>query len=37
MKIEKLQLRDNNSMCAGTFQSLRGRAPAQIRGNIGGM
>jgi hypothetical protein len=34
MKIEKFQLRGNNSLCAGTFQLLRGRAPAQLRGNI---
>jgi hypothetical protein len=31
----KLQLRGNNSVCAGAFQLLRGRAPAQLRGNIG--
>jgi hypothetical protein len=37
MKIEKFQLRGNNSMCAEAFQLLRGRAPAQLRGNIGGM
>jgi hypothetical protein len=34
MKIEKTQLRGNNSVCAGAFQFLRGRAPAQLRGNI---
>jgi hypothetical protein len=34
MKIEKFQLRDNNSVCAGIFELLRGRAPAQRRGNI---
>jgi hypothetical protein len=34
MKIEKLQLRGNNSVCAGAFQLLRGRATAQLRGNI---
>jgi hypothetical protein len=33
MKIEKIQLRGNNSVCAEEFQLLRGRAPAQIRGN----
>jgi hypothetical protein len=31
MKIEKFQLRGNNSVCAGVFQLLRGRAPAQLR------
>jgi hypothetical protein len=36
MKIKKIQLRGNNPFCAGTFQLLRGRAPAQLRGNIGG-
>jgi hypothetical protein len=35
MKTEKFQLRGNNSVCAGAFQLLRGRAPAQLRGNIG--
>jgi hypothetical protein len=35
MKIEKFQLRGNNSVCAGAFQLLRGRAPSQLRGNIG--
>jgi hypothetical protein len=35
MKIEKFQLRGNNSVCAGAFQLLRGRATAQLRGNIG--
>jgi hypothetical protein len=34
MKIEKFQLRGNNSVCAGEFQSLRDRAPAQLKGNI---
>jgi hypothetical protein len=34
MKIEKIQLRGNNSVCAGAFQLLRGRATAQLRGNI---
>jgi hypothetical protein len=34
MQIRKLQLRGNNSVCAGTFQLLRGRASAQLRGNI---
>jgi hypothetical protein len=34
MKVETYQLHGNNSMCAGTFQLLRGRAPAQLRGNI---
>jgi hypothetical protein len=33
MKIEKFQLRDNNSVCAGAFQLLRGHAPAQLRGD----
>jgi hypothetical protein len=32
MKIEKFQLRDN-SVCAGAFHLLLGRAPAQLRGN----
>jgi hypothetical protein len=32
--IRKFQLRGNNSVCAGAFQLLRGRAPAQLRGNI---
>jgi hypothetical protein len=35
MKIKSFQLRGNNSVCAGAFQSLCGRAPAQLRGNIG--
>jgi hypothetical protein len=35
MKIEKFELRGDNSVCAGAFQLLRGRAPAQFRGNIG--
>jgi hypothetical protein len=34
MEIEKFQLRGHNSVCAGAFQSLRGRAPAHLRGNI---
>jgi hypothetical protein len=34
MKIEKFQLRGNSSVCAGAFQLLRGRAPAQLTGNI---
>jgi hypothetical protein len=34
MKTEKFQLRGNNSVCAGAFQLLRGRATAQFRGNI---
>jgi hypothetical protein len=33
MKLEKIQLPDNNSFCAKAFQLLRGRAPAQL-GNI---
>jgi hypothetical protein len=32
-KTEKFQLRVNNSICAGAFQLLRCRAPAQLRGN----
>jgi hypothetical protein len=35
MKSKKFQLRGNNSVCAGAFHLLRGRAPAQLRGNIG--
>jgi hypothetical protein len=35
MKIVQFQLRGNNSLCAGAFQLVRGRAPAQLRGNIG--
>jgi hypothetical protein len=35
MKIENFQLRGNNSLCAGAFQLLHGRAPAQLRGNTG--
>jgi hypothetical protein len=35
MKTEKFQLHGNNSACAATFQLLRGRAPAQLRGKIG--
>jgi hypothetical protein len=34
MKFEEFQLRGNNSVCVGAFQLLRGRAPAQLRGNI---
>jgi hypothetical protein len=34
MKTEKFQLHGNNSLCAAAFQLLRGRAPAQLRGNI---
>jgi hypothetical protein len=34
MKIEKLKVRCSNSVCAGAFQLLRRRAPAQLRGNI---
>jgi hypothetical protein len=34
-KIEKFQLRVNNSVCVGAFQLLRCRAPAQLRGNSG--
>jgi hypothetical protein len=34
MKIENFQLRGNNSVCAGAFHLLRGRAPAQLRGDI---
>jgi hypothetical protein len=33
MKIEKFQLRGKNSVCAGAFQLLRSRAPAQLRRN----
>jgi hypothetical protein len=33
-KIEKFQLRGNNSVCVGAFQLLGSRAPAQRRGNI---
>jgi hypothetical protein len=35
MKIEKFQLRGNSSLCVGALQLLRGRTPAQHRGNIG--
>jgi hypothetical protein len=35
MKTEKYQLRGNNSVCVEAFQLLRGRASAQLRGNIG--
>jgi hypothetical protein len=31
MKSGKFQLRGKNSMCAGAFQSLRGRASAQLK------
>jgi hypothetical protein len=34
MKIEKFQLRGNDSVCSGAFQLLRGRTSAQLRGNI---
>jgi hypothetical protein len=34
MKIEKIQLRGNNSACAGIYQLLRGRSPAHLRDNI---
>jgi hypothetical protein len=34
MKIKNFQQRGNSSVCAGAFQLLRGRAPAQLRGNI---
>jgi hypothetical protein len=30
---KKIQLRGNNSVCAGAFQLLYGRAPAQLREN----
>jgi hypothetical protein len=33
----KFQLRGNNSVCAGAFQLLRGRARPQLRGNIGSL
>jgi hypothetical protein len=36
MKIENFQLRGNNSVCAGAFQLLRDRAPAQLEGNVEG-
>jgi hypothetical protein len=35
MKIEKFQLRGNNSVCAWAFQLPHGRAPLQLRGNNG--
>jgi hypothetical protein len=35
MKIEKFQLRGNNSACAGAFQLLRGRAPSRLWGKSG--
>jgi hypothetical protein len=34
MKIEKYKLRGNNSVCAVSFQLLRCRPPAHVRGNI---
>jgi hypothetical protein len=34
-KIEKFQLRGNNSVCSGAFQFLRDRVRAQLRGNVG--
>jgi hypothetical protein len=34
MKTETFQLHGNSSVCAGAFQLLYGRAPAQLRGNI---
>jgi hypothetical protein len=34
MKFEKFQLRGNNSVYVEAFQLLRGRASAQLRGNI---
>jgi hypothetical protein len=34
MKIEKFLLCGKNSECAAAFQLLRGRATAQLRGNI---
>jgi hypothetical protein len=33
-KIENFRLRSNNLVCAGAFQLLRSRAPAQLRGSI---
>jgi hypothetical protein len=33
MKLEKPQLHGNNSVCAGAFQLLCVRAPAQLKGN----
>jgi hypothetical protein len=35
MKIKKFHMCGNNSVCAGAFQLQCGRAPAQLRGNIG--
>jgi hypothetical protein len=35
MKIEKSQLYGNGSVRAGAFQLLRGRASAQLTGDIG--
>jgi hypothetical protein len=34
VKTENFQLHGNNSVCAVAFQLLRGRVPAQLRGNI---
>jgi hypothetical protein len=34
MEVEKFQVRGNNSVRAGAFQVLHGRAPVQLRGNI---
>jgi hypothetical protein len=34
MKIEKFQLRGNNSVYAGAFQLMSGRALAQLRGKL---
>jgi hypothetical protein len=34
MRIEKFQLRGNNSVCAGALHLLGGRAPAQLTGNV---
>jgi hypothetical protein len=34
METEKFQLCGNKSVRKGAFQSLRGRGPAQLRGNI---
>jgi hypothetical protein len=33
-QIEEFLLRGNNLVCAVAFQLLRGRAPAQLKGNI---
>jgi hypothetical protein len=35
MKMEKFDVRGNSSVRVGAFQLLRGRATAQLRGNIG--